>query len=828
MRKFTFLSVCLAVLLITAACEKPEDEITPPPVPEAGEGVVKFSLEALTAPDGLPEGTIAVTFGETEITTLDAILFSNGKLDSCISLNHVNAEYSFSAKAGGYTMILVANADTAFYRQAAQFIPGETPAYDVINQLTVGACRTEDNGLPMISEEVTFSVDEEKETNLETIQLSCPVVRIDLLSGVDGLVMESLKFTNAHTRMSLDRTLSQGESLTITDFQNTGTPENPAVNTGSVYLFPDAATEMRLSYSYDGESSEISASMGNDMSGAMIWGFMANRKTELDITEIKTTMNEGYLPVFDIPLTEFKVGGALMGEGTETSFLPDVQVEPFDYEFNVNNAWFVFLKNDMLYSFEEGERYGRNMYQTTLYESGDFKVMMIANASEDLIAELSELPTETTNLQTILSTVANQDPGTKDNFLMVTDIKDITVESVFKTNKFDTKRLSSRIDIINGVPGMTIDKIVFENHAASTTLETGEPRSEMLDTQEYTGFEGIGSMTDYPIYAGKIYTYQNNSATNPPVLTIHYSINGDSGTKEVGFEDFDGITAGKLYSVVLSGDNLDVLVQEENWATGYSPKVGNKQGIMNAALAVNHFAEFNVKSFNGSNISFCTSNNSPEEDDPQASGYFTWNEEWKTSTYTSEDGSKWKVPSIDEMQLLIPDTVYSMDFNSVKATKTTEETLPEQLFGDHKGGTGTSVFRNQKNNYSMAGCVLYALRFKGTEQYAAYRYELINCDLDADDAYLNIKIKALAPDDNTDILYIADAVNPDFWQRDVIEYNIPLSGVKFDAGSEPMTRGMSTTLWVNSNKYMMLTLRESSLMEAREGEHANIRMVRVD
>lgn len=71
---------------------------------------------------------------------------------------------------------------------------------------------------------------------------------------------------------------------------------------------------------------------------------------------------------------------------------------------------------------------------------------------------------------------------------------------------------------------------------------------------------------------------------------------------------------------------------------------------------------------------------------------------------------------------------------------------------------------------------VYGLRFKGSDQYAAYRWEL--CAISSNDPlklYLSVKIKALKKDDET--TSIDDVANEDFWSDgNYIEFKIPAAG----------------------------------------------------
>ncbi len=214
------------------------------------------------------------------------------------------------------------------------------------------------------------------------------------------------------------------------------------------------------------------------------------------------------------------------------------------------------------------------------------------------------------------------------------------------------------------------------------------------------------------------------------------------------------------------------------------------QNTLNARLAVNRFAAFDVASIDEPNarIEFCT------KLDCSSSAWVAWNEAWTTKTYT--DGSKrYRVPSATEMQLLLPpyDDANHICF-STPIDNTLRESLPEEILGG-KGGDGISHFRTSSAKIAVGtdpaeAYAVYALRFLGTEQRAAYFYRWYNTGSETD-AYLAIRIKAL-PDDTTCTLdAIAD--NAAFWSDDCIAIDLPACGMNFSGSI--LLAGASGDYW---------------------------------
>ena len=106
----------------------------------------------------------------------------------------------------------------------------------------------------------------------------------------------------------------------------------------------------------------------------------------------------------------------------------------------------------------------------------------------------------------------------------------------------------------------------------------------------------------------------------------------------------------------------------------------------------------------------------------------------------------------------------------------------------------------EQGNYDIHP--VYALRFKGTSQYAAYRWEVKPIDANPLECYLSIKIKALYPQDNATT--IEDVSTETFWNDGFVEFKFPASGYYMEkpdgVDDNILTRGvggycMSASKW---------------------------------
>lgn len=70
---------------------------------------------------------------------------------------------------------------------------------------------------------------------------------------------------------------------------------------------------------------------------------------------------------------------------------------------------------------------------------------------------------------------------------------------------------------------------------------------------------------------------------------------------------------------------------------------------------------------------------------------------------------------------------------------------------------------------------LYAVRFKGTKQYAAYKYEHIFDNDDPSKMYVSIKIKAIPENLDVSVFDVRD--NDEYWSKDFKEFRFPCLGI---------------------------------------------------
>ena len=142
----------------------------------------------------------------------------------------------------------------------------------------------------------------------------------------------------------------------------------------------------------------------------------------------------------------------------------------------------------------------------------------------------------------------------------------------------------------------------------------------------------------------------------------------------------------------------------------------------------------------------------------------------------------------------------------------------------------------QKGNYNIRP--VYGLRFKGTSQYAAYRWETCRIADNPEERYLSVKIKALPADSELTVDDVAD--NASFWRDGFIEFKFPASGYYSPANADNptseniTTRGVvgccwSSSLWTggSSARILNFTLHSAHVAHNVPGNRFPLRLVKV-
>ena len=401
----------------------------------------------------------------------------------------------------------------------------------------------------------------------------------------------------------------------------------------------------------------------------------------------------------------------------------------------------------------------------------------------------------------------------------------------------------------------TVD--LTEEHPA---LNPGEVFTPKTFRKTFYAYERPNTAGDY---AAVRITYRvNDSKGTVEVPFIRTEVGGAQPPVDIERNHLYTVVLGNGKPVTTN--EVQFTFKVEDWNTVEMPEeIGpgdpldpESQQKLNAALKVNMFTPFNAKSVDlgAKKINSFFDELAVSADDCPTDSYFTYTELKEAgltaadAVLTDGEGNQYRLPTEGELNLLLPmwteaadratvnkekDGMYYPYWNDNSSTNTfpyvTVETpftetiylkngmdnLPDEthpadpeytLKGESQLKVGTQTEQIAypadlvTNVYNIRP--VYGLRFKGTNQYAAYRWETCKIASDPLERYLSIRIKALHPQDNATT--IDDVADETFWQDGFIEFQFPASGYYSpeNAGNptpENIThRGVYGYCWVSS------------------------------
>ncbi|MDE6234269.1 MAG: hypothetical protein K2M56_00780 [Muribaculaceae bacterium] len=313
------------------------------------------------------------------------------------------------------------------------------------------------------------------------------------------------------------------------------------------------------------------------------------------------------------------------------------------------------------------------------------------------------------------------------------------------------------------------------------------------------------------------------------------------------------ITLTKAYKLEFNLTVADWEAEEEFNVKELPLELGeDQQAELNSRLLVNMFTNYNVKNLNLSTKEVEFFDHLPSSiDEYPTSSYFGWEElynagvlsDTETGILHDSEGNQYRIPTVGEILLLMPQNtqlspyanifneynkqlLYHINWQQVSpmindsfteymflkngannfAYTTNNLTITDvtdsEFYGEsylRRGKTLRVVdYTNDKRIDSSERNVkkltaVYGVRFKGTSQYAAYKWEFM-----PDEKYLSIKIKALPQDANVDIDEIVD--NHSYWAKGYIEYKIPTETGAINPTEDKMVYTAEGLFWSSSRK----------------------------
>ena len=564
----------------------------------------------------------------------------------------------------------------------------------------------------------------------------------------------------------------------------------------------------------------------------------------------------------------FTLGGATRAAGDNDASAP---LAATDEEKKIDGLLAVAFTDDGNYykTFDAAYDADSQTASFDVEKNGTYDIWFVANADETLAAALLALTDRNSDSRVteddLATLLVTQQVGRKDGeeawhpFVMFsTEARRIVSKHGVVTNGgvVTMRRLAVRIDLVNAATGVTVNSVKFVNRTkqsrlgASNDMTFSTPQ-DLYEEKSYEGIDLAGDFTKPTEYKAPIYSYENVDVTpdgeHLPALEVKYTMDGLKFTHTVKFFDSTD-PAGKtplalkrnyLYRIVLTKQldvSFDITVEDWNTAGAFQiediPFDKHDQAALNAALKVNMFTEFNVKSvdLNSKTVNAFYDKLAVSADECPTDSYFTYTElkdagaTAADAVFTGPDGKKYRLPTEGELNLLMPmyteeadqpdidgkkgryhpwwndnastNTTYVMVTNEFTETiylKNGVDNLPDQTHSDDTDSEYTLKGQSQlklgalsetvhyytaepddpqKGNYNIHP--VYAVRFKGTSQYAAYRWETCQINGNPLERYLSIKIKALPADSELTVDDVAD--NASFWRDGFIEFKFPASG----------------------------------------------------
>lgn len=233
-------------------------------------------------------------------------------------------------------------------------------------------------------------------------------------------------------------------------------------------------------------------------------------------------------------------------------------------------------------------------------EQGSYNICFVANPSghtpdgvglSGLASKISTLAAGVSKVSDFKSLVEEATPSLDNSFLMTSPFYAVTT-SYGKTAtiaKAELTRAVARIDVLNKADGVTVQKLVFHNYGAKTSLISDGATFQsgnIISVKEYTPEGGlVGESETGTSYAEKIYTYEQyadgDEEASRPSLEVIYSIptTGQWFTHTVKFEksaDGEGaptvvpLKRNNHYLVTLTnqGGNINFTLGVKDWDQG--------------------------------------------------------------------------------------------------------------------------------------------------------------------------------------------------------------------------------------------------------------------
>ena len=543
----------------------------------------------------------------------------------------------------------------------------------------------------------------------------------------------------------------------------------------------------------------------------------ARTRATVEATDGERTVNSVLAVLFDTHEGFYKtVPATRVGETDEYTFIVEKD--------GTYDIWLVANASDELRSALEGIEPGtpmENAEGVSCLESivagqapdADGEFLMVSKYSEKVTTRITE--TQSVGEVHMIRLAARFD--------LLNKAEGVTVKSI----TFKNRTVRSAVLTPNTMPTQTdwYEETPYEVNVKGDP-ENGKPWEEHIYTYENNSVAGDFMRPELTI------TYTEGDDTQVKTHTVELvDPNSTAGTAMA-------VKRNNLYRIILTkATKLDFDLEVLDWEEADAienpdlplvlPK--NVQDSLNRQLLVyDLFTEFNVKSISDDNVVTFYDTNFLFEEDCLASSYYSTSQlrskklvgNSAESILTDDSGNEYRLPTQGEAVLLFPiHTALRTGTSNITAFThvnfQTNITIPylkdkfeESVYlkNDDNGKPITEIGTNISLGFKGMSCIergrasssiymsdnfnvslqpktgfsiyqrgpVYALRFEGTDQYSAYKWELKFSNDEYPASVILVKIKAIPENSNIELYDIID--NHTFWADNYIEYLIPISG----------------------------------------------------
>lgn len=716
------------------------------------------------------EGEVTPDDSEYLMDKIYCIISRNNTITSIEEAKNNSGKYEVEIKDPAlYDLAFIANPSNGLLSTLQGTINSSSESlYDIIYTLEAG------NYTTMVSvNNTSVNIDGGEAKDLGEILFQRPVARIDILNAADNIIIKKAEITNKSISGNLFSSTdasSEYATETIEDMNLEGNSQNPAYSTKSIYTLENNSSEkrtnVRITYAkYDEELTvDVPFDSGIKRNSRYVIAVCPEGNSNITANKVKTWNNEDAIIV---------------------NVNNDKPYEPVDNQEELNKALAI----------------------------NNFTIYNVKTITDDSVVEFYETTSMDANIESYFPWQANWETkiyrDAENNYYRVPDEDEISLlmPKTYRIIRFDEPGLAA--NVIENLPATIFDD----------KYSGGDGKSDFLSVQVHTG-----NVPNHVVYAIRFkntpqvaaYRYEwINYGNNNTEAYLEIKVKGIDQNQMPGINDIQkeeywedeyllyNLPAGgyeKEGSIICMGtyafywtstsedeESAKALnffsctsdIYKHNKTNGLllklvktdkepEPEISQKE--LNDKLVINRFNPYNVASINEETAEVTNTTKLPTDE-----GYletdaplFSWNSEWAEKIYT-ENGKQYRIPTKEEMTLVFPVDQYYVVLDAESSIQRDYvETLPDMMFSQVKnGGEGKSDFETVQEEDKF---ITYAIRFMGTEQRAAYRYEIIR--VSEDNSYISVKVKGIADD----YVSVDDIKDADYWSSEYIELTFPFLG----------------------------------------------------